>query len=174
MKIKAFAPIVLVSSIIFGCGKAPQKPTILKAYPIENSDGLIAQTGVEFDSANSFDGNGSFKIAAPESTTVLLYETGEIDIENARLIYKAKVRTEGVIGQAYLEMWCVFKGKGEFFSRGLQSLITNSPDWKDTETLFFLKQGENPDNVMLNIVITGSGTIWIDNITLLQAPLKYK
>lgn len=172
MKIKTFALIVLVSSIIFGCAKTPEKPTVLKAYPIENSDGLIAQSGVEFDSEISFDGNGSFKIAASESTTVLLYETGEIDIENARLIYRAKVRAEDVIGQVYLEMCCVFKGKGEFFSRGLQSLVTNGSDWKDTETLFYLKQGENPDNVKLNIVINGSGTIWIDDIVLLQAPLK--
>ena len=43
MKVKTIALLVLSSSIIFGCGKTPEKPTVLKAFPIENIDGLIAQ-----------------------------------------------------------------------------------------------------------------------------------
>ena len=121
---------------------------------------------------DSADGNGSIKIIAPESTTVLLYETGDIDIENARLVYRAKIRTENVIGQAFLEMWCVFEGSGEYFSRGLQSIVTGDTDWADNETMFFLKAGENPDNIKLNLVINGSGTVWIDDIELVKYPLK--
>ena len=161
-----------VLAMIFGCTDAPEKRIVIKTYPINNADGLIDQAGVEFDSLTSFDSNGSFKITASESTTVRLYETGDIDIENTRLIYRARLRSEGVIGQVFLEMWCGFAGKGEYFSRGLQSLISGDSDWKDTETIFFLKQGENPDNVKLNIVINGSGTVWIDKIELLKAPLK--
>ena len=50
--------------------------------------------------------NGSLRITTSKPTTVRLYETGDIDIENARLIYQAKLRTEGVEGQVYIEMWC--------------------------------------------------------------------
>jgi hypothetical protein len=31
--------------------------------------------------------------------------------------------------------------------------------------------GENPDNVKLNFVVNGTGTIWIDDIRLLKGPL---
>jgi hypothetical protein len=36
----------------------------------------------------------------------------------------------------------------------------------------FLKKGQNPDNVKLNLVIDGKGIAWIDDIWLLKAPLK--
>jgi hypothetical protein len=103
---------------------------------------------------------------------VRLFELGDIDVENARLIYQAKVRTEGVEGQVYLEMWCPFPGKGEFFSQGLQTLLTGTTNWTTEETPFFLKKGENPDNVKLNLVINGKGTAWIDDIRVLKSPLQ--
>jgi hypothetical protein len=103
---------------------------------------------------------------------VRLYETGDIDIENARLIYRAKLRTEGVEGQVYIEMWCHFPGKGEFFSRALQSPLSGSNEWTSQETPFYLKKGENPDNIKINVVVNGKGTVWIDDIHLVKAPLK--
>jgi hypothetical protein len=98
----------------------------------------------------------------------------DIDIENARLIYQARLRTENVKGQVYLEMWCHFPGIGEFFSRGLQTPLTGTTDWITEETQFFLKKGEKPDYVKLNLVIKGKGTAWwIDDIRLLKGPLRY-
>jgi hypothetical protein len=101
-----------------------------------------------------------------------LYETGDIDAENTRLIYQAKVRTQDVKGQVYLEMWCVIPGKGEFFSRGLQAPLTGTTEWTSVETPFFLEAGQNPDNVKLNLVIDGTGTAWIDDVRLVKGPLQ--
>ena len=101
-----------------------------------------------------------------------MFETGDIDIEKARLVYQAKLRTEGVEGRVYLEMWCSLPGKGESFSRGFQSALYGTNDWKNVETSFFLKKKENPDNVKLNLVISGKGTAWIDDIKLLKRSLR--
>jgi hypothetical protein len=144
----------------------------LKRFPIDSLEGIITQSGVQFDKEVSSDGNGSLKMVATELTAVRLFELGDIDVENARLIYQAKVRTEGVEGQVYLEMWCHFPGKGEFFSRGLQTPLTGTTNWTTEETPFFLKKGENPDNVKLNLVINGKGTAWIDDIRVLKGPLQ--
>jgi hypothetical protein len=144
----------------------------LKKFPIDSLEGIMTQSGVQFDKEVSSDGNGSLKIIATEPTVVRLFELGDIDIENARLIYQAKVRTEGVEGQVFLEMWCHFPGKGEFFSRGLQTPLTGTTNWATEETPFFLKKGENPDNVKLNLVINGKGTAWIDDIRVLKGPLQ--
>ena len=111
-------------------------------------------------------------MTATEPTVVRLFELGDLDVENARLIYQAKLRTEGVEGKVYLEMWCHFPGKGEFFSRGLQTPLTGTTDWVTKEIPFFLKKGENPDNVKLNLVLDGKGTIWIDEIKLLKGSLS--
>jgi len=154
------------------CSKPSQQVTEIKKFPIENMEGVITQSGVQFDKEISSDGNGSLRITATEPTVVRLFESGDIDVEDARLVYQAKVRTEGVEGQVYLEMWCHFPGKGEFFSRGLQTPLTGTTNWTAEETPFFLKKGENPDNVKLNLVINGKGIAWIDDIRLLKGPLQ--
>jgi len=99
----------------------------------------------------------------------LVFTTGITYMKGTRLIYQAKVRTENVEGQVYLEMWCHFTGVGDFFSRGLMTTLTGTNDWTTVQTPFFLKKGENPDNVKLNLVINGKGTAWIDDIRLLKA-----
>jgi len=154
------------------CSKPQQQVSELKRFPIESLEGVIAQSSLQFDKEISSDGNGSLRITATEPTIVRLFELGDIDVEDARLIYQAKVRTEGVEGQVYLEMWCSFPGKGEFFSRGLQTPLTGTTNWTSEETPFFLKKGENPHNVKLNLVINGKGTAWIDDIRLLKGPLQ--
>jgi hypothetical protein len=143
----------------------------LKRFPINSIEGIITQSGVRFDREVSSDGNGSLKITATELTTIRLFEVGDIAIENARLIYQAKVRSEGVEGQVYLEMWVHISGRGEFFSRGLQTPLTGTTNWTTEETPFFLKKGEKPNYVKLNLVINGKGTAWIDDIRLLKGPL---
>lgn len=157
---------------VVGCSKPPRQVVELKGFPIDSMEGIITQSGVQIDKQVSSDGNGSLRITATAPKVVRLFETGDIDIENARLTYQAKVRTEAVEGQVYLEMWCRFPGKGEFFSRGLQTPLTGTTDWATEETPFFLKKGENPDNVKLNLVINGKGTAWIDDIRLLKGPLR--
>jgi hypothetical protein len=172
IEMKNFWLSMCVALILVGCSEAPQEVVELKKFPINSLEGIITQSGVQFDKGVSSDGNGSLKIIATEPTVVRLFELGDIDIENARLIYQAKVRTEGVEGQVFLEMWCHFPGKGEFFSRGLQTPLTGTTNWTTEETPFFLKKGENPDNVKLNLVINGKGTAWIDDIRVLKGPLK--
>ena len=102
---------------------------------------------------------------------VRLFEVPGLAIEKARLIYQARVRTENIQGQAYLEMWVRLPGKGEFFSRGLNNTITGTTDWTSMETPFFLQKGEKPDLAKLNVVITGSGTVWVDEVRLVKGSL---
>jgi hypothetical protein len=144
----------------------------VKHYPIEGMEGLMTRTDVVIDKEITSDGNGSLRITANQPTTIRLYETGDIDVENARLTYQAKVRTRDIQGKVYLEMWCQFTGKGEFFSRDLSSPLSGTTDWSTKETPFFLKKGENPDNVKINLVVEGRGTVWIDDVHLFKGPLQ--
>jgi hypothetical protein len=98
---------------------------------------------------------------------------GSIHLESALLVYRARLRTEDVEGQVYLEMWCSFPGRGEFFSRALESPLTGTTDWSTRETPFSLQKGDNPDNVKMNLVVNGKGKVWIDDIRLIMAPLQY-
>lgn len=158
--------------ILFGCSQPPKQVAELIHLPINSLEGIITRSNVEIDRQISSDGGGSLRISVTKPTVVRLFEVGDLDIENARLIYRAKLRTEGLDGQVYLEMWCHFPGKGEFFSRGLQKPLSGTTEWTSVETPFFLKKGENPDNIRLNVVISGPGTAWIDDIRLVKGPLQ--
>ena len=68
-------------------------------------------------------------------------------------------------------MWCCFPGKGEFFSKGLLQPLAGTVDWVTLEAPFLLKESEKPDNIKLNLVIDGRGTVWIDDIRLIKRPL---
>lgn len=175
MKSLAFFFCIMVLGSLVGCSQSKEKfkeqAVKIKHFPLDSVEGVITQSGIEMDKEISIDENGSLRLTAKEPTVVRLFETGDIDIEDALLIYQAKVRTEGVEGKAYLEMWCNFPGKGEFFSRSLQRPLTGTTDWTTEETPFFLQKGENPDNVKLNLVIDGKGTVWIDDIRLVKGPL---
>lgn len=173
-KIRRPRPLVLWAVMLFvaGCSEPPTQVTELRHYPLNDTDGILTRSHVTFDNRISSDGQGALRIDVTKPTVVRLFEVRDLDIENARLIYQAKVRTEGVDGQVFLEMWCHFPGKGEFFSRGLQRPLTGTTDWTTEETPFFLKKGERPDAVKLNLVIDGTGTAWIDDIRLLKGPLQ--
>ncbi len=153
-----------------GCSRSRVVEEVVRAFPVTSLDGVLTRSGVEFDSGITSDGNGSLKITATEPRTARLYETGDIDVEDARLLYRARIRTEDVDGQVFLEMWCRFPGRGEFFSRALHDPLTGSVEWTSQETPFFLEAGQNPDEVKLNIVIDGSGTVWVDEIELAKGP----
>jgi hypothetical protein len=160
-----------LSLIVVACSQPSAPVTELKKFPLDSLEGVVTQSGVELDKEASSDGNGSLRTTATGQTVIRLFELGDIDIENARLIYQAKLRTKDVEGQVYLEMWCSFPGKGEFFSRALESPLSGTTDWTTQQTPFFLQKGQNPDNVKLNLVINGKGTAWIDDIRVLQGPL---
>jgi len=163
---------IAIFFISVGCAKSSQEAVELKYFAVDSLEGIITKSGVEIDKNISSDGKGSLKITAADPTVVRLFEVKGIDVEDARLVYQAKVRTEGVTGQVFLEMWCHFPGKGEFFSRGLQSPLTGTTEWTTEETPFFLKKGEKPDYIKLNLVINGKGTAWIDEVRLLRGPLQ--
>lgn len=162
----------LFSFFALGCSLSAHDVVELKSFPLDSLEGILTRTGVQLDKQNSSDGKGSLKIVATQPTSVRLFEVSGIEVDDARLIYRAKVRTEGVEGQVFLEMWCHFPGKGEFFSRGLQTPLSGTTNWTTEETPFFLKKGEKPDYIKLNLVVNGKGIAWIDDIHLLKGPLQ--
>ncbi len=164
--------VLLFFCMVFSGCQQKITPQELKKYPIDSMEGILTQDNVVFDPAVSSDGKGSVRIDAFSPTTVRLYEMKTDDIEDARVTYRAKLKTKNVEGKVYLEMWCVFPGGGEYFSRALESPLTGTTDWVTQETPFFVKKGKKPEMLKLNVVIEGKGTVWVDDITIIKGPLK--
>jgi hypothetical protein len=143
-----------------------KKSEELKYFPINDLKGIVTQSEVQFDKSVSSYGNGSIKIAAKAPVVIPLYSFSDIKVDDTQIIYEANVKSESLNGQALLEMWCAFQDKGEFFSRGFDSIISGTTDWKTIRTVFNLRKGEMPDQIKLNIMVNGIGTVWIDDIHL--------
>jgi hypothetical protein len=133
-------------------------------------DASVIGTTIQTDTQVKAEGKGSIKITTQWPTTICLGEVSGLNIEGAKLVYKAKVKSD-LEGTAYLELWA-HVGGGQYFSRGLKDVVSQKSDWKTIQTPFFFQKGQKPDKVTLNVVINGKGTLWIDDVVLSREPLK--
>jgi hypothetical protein len=110
-------------------------------------------------------------VDAAGDQTVRLFEVADPMVERCLLAYRARLRTEGLAGRAYLEMWCRIPGRGEFFSKGLHQTVRGTTGWGSYEVPFHLKEGQRPDLLKLNLVVEGRGRVRISDVELLTTPL---
>jgi len=133
-------------------------------------DASAIGTTIQTDTQVKAEGKSSIKITTQWPTTICLGEVKGLDIEGAKLVYRAKVKSD-LEGTAFLEMWA-HVGGGQYFSRGMNDVVKQRADWKIIQTPFLFQKGQKPDKVTLNVVINGKGTVWIDDIVLSKEPLK--
>jgi hypothetical protein len=126
--------------------------------PISQDDVMVEQDG--------------WRIEFHEKQTLRFFEVPNPGVEQCMLTYRAQMKTANVQGRVYLEMWCRLPGRGEFFSKGFHQAIKGTTDWASYEIPFYLKKGQHPDLIKLNVAAEGEGTFWVKNIELLQTPLK--
>ncbi|MCL4202843.1 MAG: serine/threonine protein kinase [Pirellulaceae bacterium] len=123
------------------------------------SEPTITQDGVDVV-------DGGWKIAADKTRTVRLFEAPMPQMKPGPFFYRAKLRTEGVKGRSYLEMWVRIPGKGEFFSKGLHNAVSGTNGWAEYEIPFWVTENEQPDLVKLNLTIEDGGVVWIKDMEL--------
>jgi hypothetical protein len=133
-------------------------------------DASAIGTTIQTDAQVKAEGRGSIKITTQWPTTICLGEVTSLNVENAKLLYKAKVKSD-LDGTAFLEMWAHIGG-GQYFSRGMNDVVSQKTDWKVIQTPFLFQKGQRPDKVTLNLIIDGKGTVWIDDIVLSKELLR--
>ena len=159
-----------VNRIVLQHAKSEIATGELKHYSLDSMEGILDQDKVAIDKQISSDGNGSLRIEAAEATGIRIFDTGNMNVDNARLICRARLRTEDVKGRVYISMKCYFPRGESYSSKALARPLTGTTDWTTQETSFLLKKGEKPDNVSLSLIINGEGTVWIDDVRLLKGP----
>jgi beta-lactamase regulating signal transducer with metallopeptidase domain len=130
----------------------------------KTTDKLITKDGIRVE-------QDCWRIEARRRPTVRLFEVPMSGVDNCTLYYRAKMKSESLDGKAYLEMWCRVPSGGEYFSRGLMNTVSGTTDWASYETPFYLKAGQRPDLIKLNVIVAGTGTLWIKDVELVKGPL---
>ena len=112
-----------------------------------------------------------WSVELKNTQTIQLFKIDHPQVENCMLTYRAELKTENVNKRSYLEMWCRLPGRGEFFSKGFHNALKGTNDWNSYEIPFYLKAGQRPDQIKLDLTVEGSGKVWIKNVELLFTPL---
>ena len=71
-------------------------------------------------------------------------------------------------------MWCRFSGRGEFYSKGFHHAVKGDNDWASYETSYFLKPGQPPDLIKLNLDSEGQSKVWLRKPELLSTRLAQR
>lgn len=148
---------------LFRGPKPAGPPQTLRAFGAGETTITLDGVSVESD---------GWRIESEEARTVRMFEMTEPGVEGCMLTYRARLKTLDAGGRVYLEMWCRFPGRGEFFSKGFQDALKGTSDWASCETPFFLRAGQRPDLIKLNIVSEGPSTVWARDIELTMTPLE--
>lgn len=148
---------------IFGARKPSGPPETIRRF--RTTDATLSRDSI----VPSQDG---WLIDAAKGQTIRLFEVADPQAEQCSVTYRAMIKTDGLDGRAFLEMWCRLPGMGEFFSKGIDKAIQGTTDWSSQEIPFYLKKGQRPDLIKLNVVIEGKGKVWIKDIQLLKTPLS--
>jgi len=97
-----------------------------------------------------------------DKQTFRLFELEDPEAQQCLITYRARIKSDGLAGRAFLEMWCRFPGRGEFFSKGFHQSVSGTTEWASYEIPFYLKKGQKPDK--LNLVVEGIGKVWIKDV----------
>jgi hypothetical protein len=148
---------------LFSMPKPAGPPQTIRTFSA--NDRTITQDVVRVDA-------DTIRIESTESRTVRLYDVKDPGVQQCVVTYRAEMKAEKVEGRAFLEMWCSFPGRGDFFSKGLHQPLSGTSDWARFEIPFYLKRGQTPDLIKLGLVVEGRGVVWMKNIELLSTPVS--
>ena len=146
--------------------KAPQpsgRPRTIRLFG--TIDPTIARTNIAVH-------QDAWLIDTKEKQTFRLFELEDPEAQQCLITYRARIKSDGLAGRAFLEMWCRFRGGGSSSPRASTNPSAVFTEWASYEVPFYLKKGQKPDLIKLNLVVEGVGKVWIKDVELLRTPLS--
>jgi len=120
--------------------QCPAQAQELKKISLDDVSAL--GLSVQADAGIKTEGSASIRITTAWPTTVCLGEVSGLDVENAQLVFKAKVKTD-LEGDAFLEMW-VQVGGGNYFSKGMNDPAKGKSDGRPSKPNFNSRKARSP------------------------------
>ncbi len=111
-------------------------------------------------------------VKSPAAGTVRLFEVPLKGHAQCMLTFRFRIATDALKASVYPELWCRIPGMGEFFSKGLNQKVSGTNGWVSLEIPFYLKAGQSPDLLKLNLVFEGAGVVRMKEIEVLATPLE--
>ncbi len=130
---------------------------------IEPGEAPIAPTAVWRDK--------ELDVVSEAAGAVCLFEVPLDGLEQCLITWRLRISTSQLASSVYAEMWCRIAGNGEFFSRALNQKLRGDNEAVSVELPFYLKKGQRPDLLKLNVVFEGPGSVRLQDLEILSTPL---
>jgi len=168
---KILITLLMTALILVSCGKKkPGPPKEVDEFACNDPQRVIAKEYVVLDKSESSDGNGSLKIETKEPLTVRFYEV-KLPGENSKYTFKLKMKSKGLKDSAYLTMDIHYPNGGtQSVQSDTKDYLYGDNDWTPM-SITISAPNQKAASVVLNVVLTDEGTVWVDDLHLIVTPL---
>lgn len=166
-------PVVFLLFFLLSCKK--EKPLVYN-FPVNSLARTIAKFNIKLDNKVSYDGLGSIRIDCEDTTTAYLFVLRDIPVERPKLVWEVYCKSKDLKGKAFLEIGVQIPGK---YGKGVETFLhcsrdslCGTTDWEKMEVEFLVMEKRKVDIAQLNMIVEGSGTVWIDQVRLTVLPIR--
>lgn len=170
-KLKLLILLLFVCLIFVSCEKKkPGPPKEIDEFACNDTERVIAKEYVTLDRDVSSDGKGSLKIESKEPLTVRFYEV-KLPGENSKYTFKVKMKSLGLKDSAYLTMDIHYPNGGkQSVQLDPNDYLYGDNDWTPM-SITISAPNQKAASVVLNVVLSDEGTVWVDDLHLIVTPL---
>jgi hypothetical protein len=167
--------VVLIISLlaVFACKKEepPAPPMELVSFTADTLDLVLMADYVYSDEEIFAEGSGAIRLTTEMPMSVDIYAVDYPEVENRLLVYKAKIRSQELVGDASLAMKVTLTTGTAFDARQEPSTaVGGTTDWTECEASLLIPAGSEVKSVVLGFSVDGFGTAWIDDLRVISAP----
>lgn len=166
--VAAAAALALAATV--ACDKKAEPPKQIDFISCDDTERILSSDLVTVDKASAAEGAGCLKMVVDQPTTLSLAEF-KFPGEGAKYTVQFKMRVKDFLGDAYGQMNVNYASGGKQEIKNYQNAIGATSDWVPMELSWVVQKGQKVDSLTLYAILGGSGTVWVDEIRLIRAPL---
>ncbi len=169
---KAVFVAAALAAIVFctGCSKKVEPPKDIQTFNCDTLDGLLTEGVATVDAQNPAEGTGSLRFAVAQPVTLPIFEI-KLPGDGAKFTLAYKMKVKDFSGDAYGQMDVNYSSGGKQSLNNYQTAMGATTDWQQRELTYTVQRGQKVGSIVLSLILNGSGTVWLDDVHLIRAPL---
>jgi len=153
-----------------GCDKKAEPPKEIDAFNCDTADRFLSPDAATLEKSGAAEGAACFKFVVEQPSTVPLFEV-KFPGDAAKFTIRFKMRVKDFLGDAYGLMAVNYASGGKQEIKNYDKALGATSDWVPMELSWTVQKGQKVDSLVLSAALSGTGTVWIDDVHVIRAPL---
>jgi len=157
--------------IVAACNKKAEPPKEIDFFSCDTADRFLSPDAATLDSGSAAaEGAACFKFVVEQPATLPLFEV-KFPGEAAKFTIRFKMRVKDFLGDAYGLMAVNYASGGKQEIKNYDKALGATSDWVPMELSWTVQKGQKVDSLVLSAALSGTGTVWVDDVHVIRAPL---